>query len=130
MQITVLFYGQDGPAAKAKAAELRTNDMRVRPIHAEVCLSPQKADAVQFMPDVPDSERKRLLELFGLPVSADLAPPPPPPPPPFDPLANLAPDWRKRDDVRQLAAAVSGGRSVENKAQAIAVIESALKARA
>jgi hypothetical protein len=126
MQTILLFYGQNGAAAKAKAAELRSPERRARPLHAEVCLSPQPG-VVQFMPDVPDLERKRLSELFGLPP--DLVLPPLPPPPVLDPLADLAPDWRSRDDLKQLAASVSGGRAVENKRQAIEVIEAALKAR-
>ncbi|MGJ5032350.1 hypothetical protein ACQR1I_36315 [Bradyrhizobium sp. HKCCYLS2038] len=64
------------------------------------------------------------------------APPPPPvlPPPPAgapDPLDNLPANWREDHGARlkSIAAAISGGRAVENKDQAIAVIESALAAR-
>jgi hypothetical protein len=69
-------------------------------------------------------------EMFDAPV---VVPPPPvavPPPPSTDPLDALSKDWRNGDVVklRALAAAV-GGRSVENKAQAIQVIEAALAAR-
>lgn len=65
----------------------------------------------------------------------DAPPPPPPvplpplPPGVVNPLDNLGADWKKRDDLKALAAAVSGGRAVENKAQAIEVIEAALAAR-
>ena len=129
MEIVLLFYGQDGAAAKTKAAELHTSERKVRPIHAEVCLSPQQASALRFMPDVPDYERARLVALFpGVQVLSDSLPLPPPPPP-VDPLANLAPDWRNRPDVKDIAAAV-GGRAVENKKQAIEVIEAALAKRA
>lgn len=57
-------------------------------------------------------------------------PAPPGPPQPADPLADLSPDWRKGDagELRKLAASVSG-RTVDNKTQAIAVIEAALAAR-
>jgi hypothetical protein len=65
-------------------------------------------------------------------VDTPVPPPPPvplPPPPPgvSDPLAALGKDWQGKDatELRQIAAAVSG-RAVENKAQAIAVIEAAL----
>lgn len=66
----------------------------------------------------------------------DPAPPPPPPPidapppPPPGPLDNLPAEWRSQDvgELKKLAAAI-GGRSVENKGQAIQVIEAALKAR-
>lgn len=67
-------------------------------------------------------------ELFDAPPP----PPPeivlPPPPPAVDPLADLASDWRSRKDIREFAARV-GGRTVENTAQAIQVIEAALAAR-
>jgi hypothetical protein len=63
------------------------------------------------------------------------APPPPPgapPPPPGseDPLDGLAENWRDDHGARlkSIALAVSG-RAVENKAQAIEVIEAALAAR-
>lgn len=69
-------------------------------------------------------------------VAEPVAPPPPPaplPPPPApvaDPLAALAKDWKNKDvgELRKIAEAVSG-RAVENKAQAVAVIEAALAAR-
>lgn len=67
---------------------------------------------------------------------APLAPPPPPPPPgppgAPDPLADLPENWREDHGARlkSLAAAVSGGRTVEDKKQAIEVIEAALAARA
>ena len=64
------------------------------------------------------------------------APLPPPPAPPAapgipDPLAALPANWRDKDagELRKLAEVVSGGRAVENKKQAIEVIEAALKAR-
>ena len=68
---------------------------------------------------------------FVEPPAAPVLPPLPiPPPPPADPLAALAKDWRDQDagPLRTLAAVVSG-RAVENKRQAIDVIEAALKAR-
>lgn len=60
--------------------------------------------------------------------------PPPPvldaPPGPVDPLAGLAADWRDKptEDVKALAFAIDG-RAVENREQAIAVIEAALAQR-
>lgn len=77
--------------------------------------------------DFDSTKHERYIAPLPPPPTAAL---PPPPAAPVDPLADLGADWRKRDDLRQIAAAVSGGRSVENKAQAIAVIEAALKARA
>jgi hypothetical protein len=55
---------------------------------------------------------------------------PPLPPAPVDSLAALPADWRSQEPatLRALAATVSG-RTVENKAQAVAVIEAALAKR-
>jgi hypothetical protein len=55
----------------------------------------------------------------------------PPPPGPVDPLADLGADWKNKDaaELKKLAEVVSGGRAVENKRQAVEVIEAALKAR-
>lgn len=132
MNTILLFYGQDGAAAKVKAAEMTGDDKetRVRPIHAEVCITSYKVQAIEFMPDVPEYERKRLLELFGYEVTPALVPPPPPPLLPPDPLKTLPADWRTNDDVdvRKIAAAVSG-RTVENRDQAVAVIEEKLTAQ-
>ena len=54
----------------------------------------------------------------------------PPVPADADPLANLSPDWKSQDaaSLKALALAVSG-RSVDNKAQAIDVVNAALAAR-
>lgn len=63
------------------------------------------------------------------------SPPPAPPAPPAqvssDPLDNLPPDWETMHGTRlkNLAAAVGGGRTVENVEQARAVIRQALAAR-
>lgn len=128
--LTLLFYGQDGSAAKTHAASLRIGDMRVRPIHAEVCFLRQAADHIEFMPDVSHGERERLCGLFDVPMQAPGAPAlPPPPPAPVDPLADLGNDWRSRNDLRALAASISG-RAVENAKQAVQVIETELAKRA
>jgi hypothetical protein len=131
--VTLVFYGADGAAAKAAAAKIRaeTNGPALlRDARAFYGDADEPCARVVLMPDVSEYDAAKLRAAYGDRVAkAGMPLPPPPPPPPFDPLANLAPDWRKRDDLRQLAAAVSGGRSVENKAQAIAVIEAALKAR-
>lgn len=54
-------------------------------------------------------------------------PPLPPPPAVVDPLSEMTGDWQSLDPARlkQVAAAVSG-RAVENKAQAVQVIQAAL----
>lgn len=56
--------------------------------------------------------------------------PPPPPPPPSDALSNLAKDWRngKTNELRSIAASL-GGRTPDNREQAIQMIEQALAAR-
>lgn len=54
----------------------------------------------------------------------------PPPPAPVDPLAGLAVNWRDMDPIalRTLAETVTG-RTPEDKAQAVQMIEQALAAR-
>jgi hypothetical protein len=61
---------------------------------------------------------------------APLSPPPPAAAP--DPLASLAPNWRDSDvskEMKAFAQAITG-RAVENREQAVTVIDDALKARA
>lgn len=67
-------------------------------------------------------------------IVADIPPPPPmapAPPSPVDPLADLPADWRDGATaaLRTLAETVSGGRTPENREQAVALIEQALAAR-
>jgi hypothetical protein len=128
--VTLIFYGVDGSAAKDAAARIRAESNCPALVRdaAAFCGDVEPCGRVIVMPDVAGHDAGRIKAAYGNYIATPGAPPPPPPPP-FDPLVNLAPDWRKRDDLRQLAASVSGGRSVENKAQAIAVIEAALKAR-
>lgn len=55
----------------------------------------------------------------------------PPPPGAPDPLAEMTGDWQSFDAARLKGVAASvSGRAVENKAQAIQVIDEALKAHA
>jgi hypothetical protein len=56
--------------------------------------------------------------------------PPPPPLPPAGPLDNLPANWRDKSpkELRDIAFAVSG-RAVENKVQALEVIEAAIAAK-
>lgn len=77
--------------------------------------------------DFDPTQHERFEEALPAAPVADLPPPPPGTP---DPLAGLAADWKARsaDELRKLAEVVSG-RAVENKAQAVAVIEAALAAR-
>jgi hypothetical protein len=69
--------------------------------------------------------------IFDAPLAVeDNLQPLPPPPPSADPLHNLSADWREADanSLKQLALAV-GGRAVENKKQALEVIDAAISAR-
>lgn len=65
-------------------------------------------------------------------TSPTLPPLPPLPVTPPGPLDNLPANWRSKEpaELRRLAASVSGGRAVENKRQAIEVIEAELVKRA
>lgn len=97
--------------------------VRIKSTHPE-----SQGDFVEINSEDFDSSKHDLFD----------APPPPPPeivPPPPEPakpdlLAEIGKNWRKRSDLRALAARINGGRSVENDAQAIQVIETALAARA
>lgn len=129
--LTLIFVGEDGAAAKAAAVKIRLEkgagaQLRSASMVGEV----EPCDRVVIMPDVPDHDRTRIKAVYGDKITIPgLNLPPLPPPPVVDPLANLAADWRSRDDLKSIAASVSGGRAVENKRQAIEVIEAALKAR-
>lgn len=130
--VHLIFYGSNGDAAKTDAATLRKEkgaSAHVR--HAqEFAGEAEPADRVVLLPCVTPFDAGRIRAVYGDRVAnAGSALPPLPPPPAVDPLAGLAADWRSRDDLKQLAASVSGGRAVENKRQAVEVIEAALKAR-
>lgn len=61
-----------------------------------------------------------------------VAPPLAPPPTPLSPLDGLAKDWADQsptEDLKRIAAAVNNGRAVDNRAQAVEVINQALAAR-
>jgi hypothetical protein len=60
----ILFYGSDGAAAKAQAAELRAAKTPVRLVHAEACNEAEPCDGIDFMPDVSKFDRARLIALF------------------------------------------------------------------
>lgn len=78
-----------------------------------------------------DPERHEIYVAPAAPPT--IPPPPPPPPPPFDPLAAIRanPDWRDTRGagiakLKDIAAAVSGGRMPANREEAVAMIEAAL----
>lgn len=128
--ITLIFVGIDGDAAKKAALEIRaaagTANLRSAEMFDGSEIEEDAAHVV-IMSDVAEPYRGRIAKAYaGKLLGADA---PPPPPPPFDPLANLGDKWRERPDLRELAATVAGGRAVENNAQAVAIIEDALKAR-
>lgn len=77
-----------------------------------------------------DFDAAKHVRFVDPPPAPALPPLPSAPLPPADPLVVLAADWRSQDagPLRKLAATVSG-RTVENKAQAVQVIEAALAKR-
>lgn len=132
--LTFVFYGADGDAAKELAVKIRKEggNAQLRHTYAMVDGEKEPVDRIVTMPDVSPGDVARIKAVYGdivAPLGAALPPPPPPPPAP-DPLTNLAANWRDQDAaaLKALAATVSG-RSVENKAQAVQVIEAALAAR-
>lgn len=90
--------------------------------------NPEQGDFVVINASDYDAATMTLFEIPPPPP----APPAPPPPAPAAPdaLAKLGANWRDGDvaEMRAIAAAISG-RAVDNKDQAVAVIEAALKAK-
>jgi len=126
-ELTLIFFGADGEAAKKDAIEIRVRGGSAQLRHAYAWDGEfEPCDHVVLMPDVSEHAAARLTNVYA----AQLAPTgnAVPPPPPFDPLADLGNKWRERKDVTAIAAAVAG-RAVDDKAQAVAIIEEALKAR-
>lgn len=125
----ILFYAEDGAAAKAKVLDARAAGKKMRAAHCIACHDAEPVDGIEFMPDVTAYERKRLRALFGVTEGVPL--PPPPPPPPVDALANLPKDWRngKTKELTAIATSIDG-RAPENREQAIQLIDAALAARA
>jgi hypothetical protein len=93
---------------------------------------PEQGEFIVINKSDYDAAEPGTYEMFVLP----LLPPPGPPPVaagsvPPGPLDALGSDWQNGDvaEMKAIAAAVSG-RAVDNKAQAIEVIDAALVARA
>lgn len=131
---TIVFYGTNGNAAKEHGAKIRAEGNYAQLRHAEAFNGEKEpCDAVVMLPCVTDYDAKRLVTVYGA-IAARLGVPvlPPPPPVPVHPLDKLPPNWRAMEgpELRKIAAAVSGGRAVENAKQAIQVIESELAKRA
>lgn len=127
-----LFYHEDAAAAVARGKEMRVNKRQVSVTHTLACNEADAVDGIDFMPDVPPFERRRLSKMFGIAEGAVLAPPPLMPPPPPNPLDSLPANWEKSaptDDLKRIAAAANDGRAVENRVQAVEVIKQALAAR-
>ena len=74
-------------------------------------------------------------ELYVAPDAPPALPmPPPPPPAAFDPLDALPKDWRDAKGrgiakLREVAAAVSGGRMPENKEEAVQMLDAEIARR-
>jgi hypothetical protein len=129
--ITLIFYGSNSDAAKELAVRVRADRGTAQIRHAAAYGGEtEPCDRVTLLPCVSEYDRGRIAATYGDKI-AQIAPPPPPPPPGApDPLANLPEDWKNEHGARlkSIAFAVSG-RTVENKDQAIQVIEQALVAR-
>lgn len=130
--LTLVYYGTDGDAAKAAAAKIRKDggSAQLRHTYAFDDVKEPDADRVLMLSCVSEYDRQRIVKAYGM-ASANATVPPPPPPPPADPLAKLPANWRDKPamELKQIAASVNGGRSVENVEQAISEIEAALAAR-
>lgn len=133
----LFFYGSDGNAAKAAAAAHRKTEGPAFVRHAEafrVSDPVEPVDAVYVLPCVDDFGRKQIASVYGdkVKTSDAIAPLPAPPPSTDDPLAALPADWQQTVATKQLksiAAAISG-RTVDNRPQAIEVIDAEIARRA
>lgn len=133
--ITLIFYGRDGDAAKIAAANVRAKREGAQVRHAEAYRGENEPCAsVVLMPCVSEWDAKRIAAVYGDKVAQGFAPPPPPPDASgaSDPLDKLPSDWTTSvgtTELKRIAEAV-GGRVVDNRDQAIAVIVDELTKRA
>ncbi len=90
MYTIIVFCGDDGPKAKARAAELRNDQCRVSIIAADIFDGePMPADRVIVMADVPGWRRTAIVATFGERVEFEKGPEEPvpepiPPAPPWE----------------------------------------------
>lgn len=61
----ILFYAQDGSAATAEVIARRANKEVWTLYNCYACKQSERAEAIEFMADVPQSERDRLVALFS-----------------------------------------------------------------
>lgn len=133
--LTLIFYGNDGEAAKVLAGKIRKDggSAQLRHAYAFDGEAEIEADRVIILQDVNEHDLSRLRSAYGDKVVQDKPSVslPPPPPPPADPLAKLPVNWKSMPvaELKKIAAAVGDGRAVDNAEQAVAVIEAALAAR-
>lgn len=130
---SIIFYGRDGNAAKELGVKIRSEGAYAQIRHAEAFNGEKElCERVVMLPCVTAHDTKRIVATYGA-IAAPLGTvlPPPPPPPPVDPLASLPADWREQDygTLRGVAIAACGGRTPENRKQAVQMIEAALKAK-
>jgi hypothetical protein len=133
----LFFFSRDAESAKRLAAKHRKTEgpAFIRDAAALVTSEPAEPVEVVFvLPCVADIDTHRIAEIYGDKVKATEGIPPPPPaapPPPGDALATLSADWqttRSTKELKQIAASISG-RAVENRVQAVEVIEAEVARR-
>jgi hypothetical protein len=64
----IVFYGSNGAEAKAHTHNLRTNPegkISCQLRHAQEVRDAEKADEIEFMPDVSDYDRERITALYA-----------------------------------------------------------------
>lgn len=133
---SLIFYGEDGDAAKVAAAGIRKEGGVAQLRHAYAFDGEKEtADRIVMLPCVSAHDQARITAVYGDIVVASkpnaVLPPPPSPGPPPSPLDGLAANWKTQgtsDELKKIAAALSG-RAMDNREQAVAVIEAALIAR-
>lgn len=132
--LTLIYVETSGSEAKEIANTIRKNAGTAQ-IHSSANFSPLNAEHsashVLLMSCVGPAEEKKIRAVYGEKVNnLEAAAPivPPPPGAPINPLLQIPTNWQTLGaaELRRIAAAVSGGRAVQNADEAVNVIKSVI----
>lgn len=119
----IIFYGSKGQDAKEYAADIRKSGIRCKVVQADACREAEPCEDIEFL-DVQESEKNRLLRLFGFdkPMEAETA---------SENVIPIPEDWQALSwqQLRRLAGKLTD-KAVINKREASEVIEAELNRRA
>lgn len=119
----IIFYGTRGQEAKEYAARLRLSEVRCKVVQADACKEQEPCDDLEFL-DVSESEKNRLLRLFGFSNPAEIVQQ-------SESVVSIPDDWQAMSwqQLRRLAGKLTD-KAIINKREASEVIEAELKRRA